>query len=80
PTLNHNHEMHPILSQSIPSKTTHHLLHILDTHPLPLTPILTIPHIFHHPQFKPPQNIVDVHHPPLRKVNVPGIIPKFQKT
>ncbi|WP_186308074.1 CoA transferase, partial [Bacillus sp. WP8] len=55
-TLNHNKQIHPILSPSIPSKTTDHLLQILHTHPLPLTPILTIPDIFEHPQFKATQN------------------------
>lgn len=78
--LKHNDEMDAIVSQWIASKTRDDVLDILDTHGVPVSPILSIRDIFEHPQFKARENIVEVHHPRLGKVKVPGIIPKFEKT
>ena len=71
--------MDAIVSEWIASKTRDDVLEILDTHGVPVSPILSIRDIFEHPQFKARENIVEVHHPRLGKVKVPGIIPKFEK-
>ncbi|MFJ5965714.1 MULTISPECIES: CoA transferase [unclassified Bacillus (in: firmicutes)] len=78
--LKHNDEMDAIVSQWIASRTRDEVLEILDAHGVPVSPILSIRDIFEHPQFKERENIVEVHHPRLGKVKVPGIIPKFEKT
>lgn len=65
--LKHNKEMDAIVSQWIASKTRDDVLEILDTHGVPVSPILSIQDIFEHPQFKARENIVEVHHPVLEK-------------
>ncbi|MCY8515605.1 CaiB/BaiF CoA transferase family protein [Bacillus atrophaeus] len=78
--LKHNDEMNDIVASWIRSLSREELLARLDGHGVPVSPILNIKDIFEHPQFKARENIVEVDHPRLGKVKVPGIIPKFEKT
>ena len=55
-------------------------LKILDENGVPVSPIYSIADIFQDPQYRARENLVQVEHPILGKVTMPGIIPKFSKT
>ncbi|MGG3019100.1 CoA transferase [Geobacillus stearothermophilus] len=46
----------------------------------PVSPILSIKDIFEHPHYQARENIIEVAHPRLGKIKMPGIVPKFEKT
>jgi len=52
----------------------------LDAHGVPMSPILSIEDIFNDPQYAARENIVEVEHPRLGKMKVPGVVPKFSET
>ena len=52
----------------------------LDVHGVPMSPILSIEDIFNDPQYAARENIVEVEHPRLGKMKVPGVVPKFSET
>lgn len=78
--LANNGEMNRIVADWIGSLSREELLDRLDSHGVPVSPILNIKDIFEHPHFKARENIVEVEHPRLGKVKVPGIVPRFDKT
>lgn len=53
---------------------------ILDENGIPVSPIHSIADIFEDPQYKARENLVEVEHPILGTVTMPGIIPKFSAT
>lgn len=73
-------EVQSILSGWIKSQTQNELLQRLDSFGVPVSPILTIEDIFENPQYKARENIVEVEHPRLGTIKVPGVVPKFSKT
>lgn len=52
----------------------------LDEYGVPVSAINSIEDIFNNEQFKARENIVEVEHPRLGKMKMPGIVPKFSKT
>ncbi|WP_059103286.1 CaiB/BaiF CoA transferase family protein [Shouchella shacheensis] len=78
--LKHDGEVQEIVKAFIFEYEQEELLEKLDGAGVPVSPILTIEDIFTHPQFKARENIVDVEHPRLGKIKVPGVVPKFSKT
>jgi len=52
----------------------------LDDNGVPVSPIHSIADIFEDPQYKARENLVQVEHPVLGRVTMPGIIPKFSST
>jgi crotonobetainyl-CoA:carnitine CoA-transferase CaiB-like acyl-CoA transferase len=78
--LQHNDEMNQIVADWIRSMTREDLLQLLDEYGVPVSPILNIKDIFEHPHYQARENIIEVKHPRLGKIKVPGIIPKFEKT
>lgn len=56
------------------------LVDLLDSHGVPVSPIYSIEDIFRDPQYLARENIVEVEHPRLGKIKVPGVVPKFSKT
>lgn len=73
-------EVQSILSGWIKSQTQNELLQRLDSFGVPVSPILTIEDIFENPQYKARENIVEIEHPRLGTIKVPGVVPKFSKT
>ncbi|MCM3568953.1 CaiB/BaiF CoA-transferase family protein [Neobacillus mesonae] len=56
------------------------LLHLLDEYGVPVSPIYSIKDIFEDEHFKQRENIIEVSHPRLGKIKMPGIVPKFSET
>jgi formyl-CoA transferase len=56
------------------------LFALLDEHGVPGSPIYSIKDIFEDEHFKSRQNIVEVSHPRLGTIKMPGIVPKFSET
>jgi formyl-CoA transferase len=52
----------------------------LDLYGVPVSPILSIKDIFENEHYQARKNIVEVEHPRLGKVKVPGVVPNFSKT
>jgi crotonobetainyl-CoA:carnitine CoA-transferase CaiB-like acyl-CoA transferase len=78
--LQHNDEMNQIVADWIRTMSREELLQLLDKYGVPVSPILNIKDIFEHPHYKARENIIEVKHPRLGKIKVPGIVPKFEKT
>jgi formyl-CoA transferase len=53
---------------------------LLDEHGVPISPIYSISDIFEDEHYKHRENIIEVNHPRLGKVKMPGIVPKFSET
>lgn len=56
------------------------LVDLLDRNGVPVSPIYSIEDIFHDPQYLARENIVEVDHPRLGTIKVPGVVPRFSKT
>ena len=52
----------------------------MDEYGVPLAPIMSIADIFENEQFRARENIIQVDHPTLGSVALPGLIPKFSRT
>lgn len=78
--LEHDAEVQAIVKTYIQSYTLADLQTKLDAYGVPISPILSIEDIFNDPQYAARQNIVEVEHPRLGKVKVPGVVPNFSKT
>jgi formyl-CoA transferase len=78
--LIHDKEVQEIVTKWIGERTEEEVMGILDKAGVPISPIFSIKDIYENPQFKERENIVEVEHPTLGKVKVPGVIPKFSKT
>lgn len=78
--LKHDHEVQEIVSNWIKSFTQDELQAKLDSFGVPVSPIYSIEDIFNDPQYRERENIVEVEHPRLGKIKVPGVVPKFSHT
>lgn len=78
--LSNNDEMNDMVRAWIAGIDRDELLALLERHGVPASPILNIADIFEHPHYRERENIIEVEHPRLGKVKVPGIVPKFEKT
>jgi formyl-CoA transferase len=73
-------EVNGIVSDWVKTKTKDELQQLLDECGVPMSSIYSIKDIFEDPQYKARENIVEVDHPRLGKVKIPGIVPKFSET
>ncbi len=55
-------------------------LEILDRNGVPVSPIHSIADIFQDPQYRARENLIQVDHPILGRVTMPGLVPKFSAT
>lgn len=78
--LKHDDDVQGIVSAWIKKFTQAEISEKLDSYGVPVSPILTIEDIFNDPQYKARENIVEVEHPRLGRIKVPGVVPKFSKT
>ncbi|PAE15226.1 formyl-CoA transferase [Virgibacillus sp. 7505] len=78
--LENNESMNQIVAEWIGKHPREALLKKLDTHGVPISPVLSIADIFENEHYQARENIVEVKHPRLGKIKVPGIVPKFEKT
>lgn len=73
-------EVNGIVSDWVKTKTKDELQQLLDESGVPMSSIYSIKDIFEDPQYKARENIVEVEHPRLGKVKIPGVVPKFSET
>lgn len=78
--LKYDYDVQKIVSNFIKQYTQKQLLEKLNTYGVPVSSVYTIEDIFNDPQYKARENIVEVEHPRLGKIKVPGIVPKFSET
>lgn len=78
--LKNDREVQQIVASFIKKYTQKELQEKLDTFGVPVSPIYSIEDIFNDPQYQARENIVEVEHPRLGKIKVPGVVPKFSKT
>lgn len=78
--LQHDAEVQAIVKAYIKEHALVDLQTKLDQYGVPISPILSIADIFNDPHYAARQNIVEVEHPRLGKVKVPGVVPNFSKT
>lgn len=73
-------EVNGIVSDWVKTKTKDELQQLLDECGVPMSQIYSIKDIFADPQYKERENIVEVEHPRLGRVKIPGVVPKFSET
>ncbi|MDM5333967.1 CoA transferase [Ureibacillus composti] len=56
------------------------LLHLLDEYGVPVSPIYSIKDIFEDEHYKQRENIIEIDHPRLGTIKMPGVVPKFSET
>ncbi|OLO27861.1 formyl-CoA transferase [Alkalihalophilus pseudofirmus] len=78
--LQHFELTNGIVADWVKTKTRAELQQHLDDYGVPVSPINSIEDIFKDDHFKERENIVEVNHPRLGKVKMPGIVPKFSET
>jgi len=78
--LEHFDETNDIVKEWVKTKTKYELQKCLDEHGVPMSPVNSIKDIFEDEQFKERKNIVEVDHPRLGKVKIPGIVPTLSET
>jgi len=75
--VQNNDPLQELVIAFIKSLDKQELLNKMDENGVPIAPILSIKDIFEDLQL---ENILEVDHPRLGKVKVPGIVPKFSET
>jgi formyl-CoA transferase len=78
--LKHFDLINDIVSKWVKQYSRDNLQRHLDAYGVPVSPINSIEDIFKDEHYKERQNIIEVDHPRLGKVKVPGIVPKFSRT
>ncbi|WP_078393920.1 CaiB/BaiF CoA transferase family protein [Shouchella patagoniensis] len=78
--LENNDETNQIVEKWIVKLPREELLEKLDSYGVPVSPVMSIADIFENEQYKARENIVEVKHPRLGTIKVPGVVPKFEKT
>jgi formyl-CoA transferase len=73
-------EVNGIVQDWVKTMTCNELQTLLDSYGVPVSPINSIKDIFEDPHYQARENIVEVEHPRLGKVKIPGIVPKFSET
>jgi len=69
-----------IVAEWVEKYTRRELQSLLDEYGVPVSPINSIEDIFKDEHYQARENIIEVDHPRLGKVKMPGITPKFSKT
>ncbi|MEK3936758.1 CoA transferase [Sporosarcina sp. FSL W7-1349] len=69
-----------IVADWVKSKDRDELQKLLDEYGVPISSINSIEDIFEDEHYKARENIVEIEHPRLGKVKMPGIVPKFSET
>ncbi|WP_282172213.1 CaiB/BaiF CoA transferase family protein [Cytobacillus firmus] len=73
-------ETNGIVADWVKTMTRKELQGLLDEYGVPVSPIQSIEDIFNDEHVKERENIIEVAHPRLGKIKMPGIVPKFSDT
>jgi len=72
--------IHEIVSQWVADKTLDEIIGILDRARVAVSRVNTVAEMIEDPSIKAREMIVDVDHPGLGKIPIPGVVPKFSET
>jgi formyl-CoA transferase len=78
--VQHNDALEPILVAWFASQPFDDAKALLDAHGCPFSPVNSIRDIFDDPHYQARENIVEISHPTLGTVTMPGIVPKLSVT
>lgn len=78
--LIHDAEVQQIVIDWIKQLTQQELLDALGERGVPVSPIYSIADIFEDAQYQARENIVEIDHPRLGTIKIPGIVPRFSET
>lgn len=73
-------EVNGLVKEFVASKSRRELLDLLDAHGVPASPIYSIRDIMDDPHYQEREDVVELPHPRLGTLKVPGVFPKFSKT
>jgi formyl-CoA transferase len=69
-----------VVEEWFAGRTSAEALQVLDDAGVPVCPIHSMADIFQDPHYRARENLIEVEHPVLGKVTMPGIVPKFSDT
>lgn len=78
--VEHRSEILGIVQEWCSQRSYDDIARLLDGNGVPVSPVPTMADIFQDPQYLARQSIIQVEHPILGKVRMPGIVPKFSET
>ncbi len=78
--VEHREEVLRLVQDWFSLHTSAEVLKILDGNGVPVSPIHSMADIFQDPQYRARENLVQVEHPILGRVTMPGVVPKFSAT
>ncbi|MGI5837544.1 MAG: CaiB/BaiF CoA transferase family protein [Chloroflexota bacterium] len=78
--VEHREEILAIVQKWVSQFTYSELQKLADENGIPVSPIQSMADIFEDPHYKARANLIQVEHPVLGKVTMPGIVPKFSGT
>lgn len=73
-------EVNGMVREFVASRSRQEILELLDAHGVPASPIYSIRDIMEDPHYKARENVVELPHPRLGTLKVPGVFPKFSRT
>lgn len=78
--MENDHHLQEIVTAFFRGKEKEDLVELLDQFGVPISPIFSIKDIFNDAHYAVRENIVDIDHPRLGSIKIPGVVPKFSKT
>jgi formyl-CoA transferase len=78
--VQHREEVLALVQDWFSTQTYDEVVKLLDENGVPVSPIPSMADIFQDPQYKARQDLIQIEHPVLGKVTMPGIVPKFSRT
>lgn len=78
--LANDDELQVIVKAFMESFSRKDLLKRMEEYDVPVSPVLSIKDIFENPQYEARNNIVEIDHPRLGKIKIPGVVPNFSET
>lgn len=78
--VRHNDALQALLQAWFARHDRDEALALIDAAGVPISPLNSIADIFADPHYRARQNIIEVEHPTLGAVKLPGLIPKFSRT
>ncbi len=76
----HRQEIYDVVQEWFSRYTATEAFKILDGNGVPCCPIYSIADIFQDPHYRAREDLIEVDHPVLGKVTMPGLVPKFSAT
>ncbi|MDQ3547260.1 MAG: CoA transferase [Chloroflexota bacterium] len=78
--VQHNAELEPFVAAWFAAHDRDDAIRLLDKAGVPVSPLMSIKDIFADPHYAARGNLVEVDHPTLGTVTMPGIVPRFSST